>query len=56
VIIDHKSFLETKSDWPAKALTYSGQLPAYRDARHDPAIASTWIYFAAGGGLVQVEC
>jgi ATP-dependent helicase/nuclease subunit A len=55
VIIDHKSFLGKKSDWPAKALSYSGQLAAYRDARHTPAIDSTWIHFAAGGGLVQVE-
>ena len=55
VIIDHKSFLGKRADWPAKALSYSGQLAAYRDARHTPAIDSTWIHFAAGGGLVQVE-
>jgi ATP-dependent helicase/nuclease subunit A len=55
VIIDHKSFLGKKSDWPAKALSYSGQLAAYRGARGGSAIDSTWIHFAAGGGLVQVE-
>jgi ATP-dependent helicase/nuclease subunit A len=55
VIIDHKSFLGKKTDWPAKALSYSGQLAAYRDARRSPPIDSTWIHFAAGGGLVQVE-
>jgi hypothetical protein len=55
VIIDHKSFLGKRADWPAKALSYSGQLAPYRNARHTPAIDSTWIHFAAGGGLVQVE-
>jgi ATP-dependent helicase/nuclease subunit A len=55
VIIDHKSFLGKRADWPVKALSYSGQLAAYRDARRTPAIQSTWIHFAAGGGLVQVE-
>jgi ATP-dependent helicase/nuclease subunit A len=55
VIIDHKSFLGKRADWPAKARSYSGQLAAYRDARRTPAIESTWIHFAAGGGLVQVE-
>ena len=55
VIIDHKSFLGKRADWSAKALSYSGQLAAYRGARHTSAIESTWIHFAAGGGLVQVE-
>ena len=55
VIIDHKSFLGKRADWPAKALSYSGQLAAYRGARHTSAVESTWIHFAAGGGLVQVE-
>ena len=55
VIIDHKSFLGKRADWPAKALSYSGQLAAYRDARRAPPIESTWFHFAAGGGLVQVE-
>ena len=55
VIIDHKSFLGKRADWSDKALSYSGQLATYRNARHTPAIDSTWIHFAAGGGLVQVE-
>jgi ATP-dependent helicase/nuclease subunit A len=56
VLIDHKSFLGRKADWPAKALSCSGQLAVYRNARPTPAIESTWIHFMAGGGLVQVEC
>jgi ATP-dependent helicase/nuclease subunit A len=54
VIIDHKSFLGGSAEWSAKALSYSGQLAAYCGARRDLAIASTWIHFAAAGGLVQV--
>jgi hypothetical protein len=50
-----KSFLGKRADWSDKALSYSGQLAAYRTARHNPAIDSTWIHFAAGGGLVQIE-
>ena len=55
VIIDHKSFLGKRADWPAKALSYAGQLAAYRGAQSDVAIESAWIHFAAGGGLVQVD-
>jgi hypothetical protein len=33
VIIDHKSFLGKRADWPAKALSFSGQLATYRDDR-----------------------
>jgi ATP-dependent exoDNAse (exonuclease V) beta subunit len=54
VIIDHKSFLGGSGDWPAKALSYSGQLAAYCGARRDMTIASTWIHFAAAGGLIHV--
>jgi ATP-dependent exoDNAse (exonuclease V) beta subunit len=56
VIIDHKSFMGGSADWPTKALSYSGQLAAYSCARRDLPIASTWIHFAAAGGLVQVAC
>jgi ATP-dependent helicase/nuclease subunit A len=35
VIVDHKSFLWRSVDWPVKALSYSGQLAAYRGARSD---------------------
>ena len=54
VIIDHKSSLGASADWPAKALSYSGQLAAYCDSRRDLPIASTWIHFAAAGALVQI--
>ena len=54
MIIDHKSFLGKCADWPAKALSYSGQPAAYRDARRNQDIESARIHFAAGGGLVQV--
>jgi len=54
VIVDHKSFLGGSADWPAKALSFSGQLTAYCRARRDLPIASTWIHFAAAGGLIQV--
>jgi hypothetical protein len=40
-----KSFLGKRADWPAKALSYSGQLAAYRGARHTSAIDSKWIHF-----------
>jgi hypothetical protein len=31
-IVDHKSFLGKRTDCPAKAVSYSGQLEAYRQA------------------------
>jgi ATP-dependent exoDNAse (exonuclease V) beta subunit len=54
VIIDHKSFLGGSAEWLAKALSHSGQLAAYCGALCHLPIASTWIHFAAAGGLVQV--
>jgi ATP-dependent helicase/nuclease subunit A len=54
VVIDHKSFLGKTADWSEKALSYSGQLAAYSDLRLELQIESTWIPFAATGGLVQV--
>ena len=56
VIVDHKSFPGKRSDWAAKALTYSGQLAMYRDAvrRLTGKEAETWIHFAVGGGLMEV--
>ena len=56
VIIDHKSFLGGNTEWSEKALSYSGQLTAYSDSHLELPIESTWIHFAATGGLVQVEC
>jgi ATP-dependent helicase/nuclease subunit A len=55
VILDHKSFLGRSVDWPSKALSCSGQLAAYRSAAFTLPLDSTWIDFAAGGGLVQVD-
>jgi ATP-dependent exoDNAse (exonuclease V) beta subunit len=55
VMIDHKSFLGRSADWTSKALSYSGQLAAYRSAIADRSVESVWIHFAAGGGLAQIE-
>lgn len=56
-IIDHKSFSGPSTDWVARALGYSGQLAAYRQAVAEAMgrpVAGTWIHFALGGGLVEV--
>lgn len=55
VIIDHKSFQGKSADWPVRALSYSGQLDAYRNCRYDSPIESVWIHFPVGGGMVQVD-
>jgi len=57
VVIDYKSFQGNKSDWEAKALSYSGQLDCYRQALEALGMKalSLWIYFASGGGLVRVD-
>ena len=57
VVIDYKSFQGQKTDWEAKALSYSGQLDCYRQAlaAMNLKVASLWIYFAIGGGLVRVD-
>ena len=57
VVIDHKSFPGRKSDWSAKALSYSGQLAAYAPALAATGrrCAGTWIHFAVGGGLVRID-
>jgi ATP-dependent exoDNAse (exonuclease V) beta subunit len=54
VIIDHKSFMGRITNWSEKALSYSGQLAAYRASRQDLAIKSTWIHFPSGGGMVEI--
>lgn len=56
IIVDHKTFPGKRSDWAARALTYSGQLAMYRDAvrRLTGKEAQTWIHFGVGGGLVEV--
>lgn len=57
VVIDYKSYQGDKSDWEAKALSYSGQLDCYRQALEALGMktASLWIYFALGGGLVRID-
>ena len=55
VIIDHKSFLGKSADWPQKAVSYSGQLDAYRNSHHGFPIDSVWIHFLVGGGMVQID-
>ena len=57
VIIDHKSFPGRRSEWDQKALSYSGQLDAYRQAVEratDRPVVSQWIHFSIGGALVEV--
>ena len=57
IIIDHKSFPGGRSRWPQKALSYSGQLAAYREAvlkATQRPVISQWIHFSVGGGLVEV--
>jgi ATP-dependent exoDNAse (exonuclease V) beta subunit len=57
VVIDYKSFSGQKSDWEAKALSYSGQLDCYRRAlaAMKMKMESLWIYFALGGALVRID-
>lgn len=57
VVIDYKSFQGSKSDWEAKALSYSGQLDCYQQALAAMSMKmdSLWIYFALGGGLVRID-
>jgi ATP-dependent exoDNAse (exonuclease V) beta subunit len=56
VVVDHKSFPGKRSEWPAKAASYSGQLALYRDAVNKLGlpVATVWVHFAVGGGLIEV--
>ena len=57
IIIDHKSFPGGRKDWDQKALSYSGQLAAYRNAVMQATgqpVISQWIHFSVGGGLVEI--
>jgi len=56
VVVDHKSFPGKRADWSAKAFSYSGQLALYEEAlaRLNMPVASLWVHFAIGGGLVEV--
>ncbi len=56
VLIDHKSFPGKRSEWLTEAVSYSGQLALYCEAlmKLKTRVASVWIHFAVGGGLVEV--
>ena len=57
IIIDHKSFPGGSSKWSQKALSYSGQLEAYRQAVKKATqrpVINQWVHFSVGGGLVEV--
>ncbi len=56
ILIDHKSFPGKRSEWSLEAMSYSGQLALYREAlkKLKLPVASVWIHFAVGGGLVEV--
>lgn len=56
IVIDHKSYPGKRTDWEARALSFSGQLSLYAVALAEAkgAAIRTWIHFAVGGGLVEV--
>jgi hypothetical protein len=57
IVIDHKTFLGRKADWPSRALSHSGQLALYRAVCRamGHANVAVWVHFATGGGLVEVS-
>jgi ATP-dependent helicase/nuclease subunit A len=58
VVIDHKSFPGERGQWAKQALDYGGQLSAYQRAvkiATGHPVASQWIHFSVGGGLVEVK-
>jgi ATP-dependent exoDNAse (exonuclease V) beta subunit len=57
VVIDHKSSPRPRTEWGAEVLAYSGQLAVYREALAacGRPVASCWIHFAVGGGVVAVD-
>ena len=56
IVIDHKSSPRPRSEWPAEALEYSGQLAAYASALRGAGLhcAGCWVHFPVSGGLVEV--
>jgi ATP-dependent exoDNAse (exonuclease V) beta subunit len=56
ILIDHKSFPGKRSEWSTEAISYNGQLALYREALNKLKlpVATVWIHFAVGGGLVEV--
>jgi len=58
VIIDHKASPHQESKWEEIALSYSGQLEAYKASFSKTPKASNiecWVHFALTGGIVKVE-
>lgn len=55
VIIDHKSY--PGSNAAERAVSYSGQLAAYREAvsAQGLAVNSSWIHFCTQGRLVEIQ-
>jgi len=58
VIIDHKITTLERCQWEQKAIEYSGQLFAYKQALEmvtGKPVESCWIHFFAAGGLVGLD-
>jgi len=58
VIIDHKITTLEQGKWEQKAIEYSGQLFAYKQALEmvtGKPVESCWIHFFAAGGLVRLD-
>ncbi len=58
VVIDHKITLLERKRWEERAMEYSGQLDAYKQALETVTgkpVESCWINFFAAGGLVRVN-
>ena len=56
LIIDHKIFPRKRSDWEAKALSYSGQLGIYADAAdaRAPVVHQTAIHLVTTGASIRL--
>ncbi|MGK5091141.1 UvrD-helicase domain-containing protein [Deltaproteobacteria bacterium TL4] len=58
VVIDHKSYPGKRNHWAEEAIKYSGQLKAYAEAVNaatQKQVIATYLHFALGGGLVEVQ-
>ena len=57
IIIDHKIFPGKRSDWEAKALSYSGQLQIYASVLElDKSRVETAIHMVTAGCLIGIAC
>lgn len=54
LILDHKIFPGKQEDWEARALSYSGQLAAYRAAFPATDKLRTFIHLVSAGTLIEV--